>query len=431
MSKWQEFYNIIKADSWPECVSESDFASLPDYIQRECVEAFGYVPGIYSIKQQLVDNPAFCVLPFIHLYINEYNNVAPCCHGKDIKRYTADFDFLTDTHYENIRNKMRNGERVLECSDCYKLEDAGVDSSRILNTRDWASKLKTTDITQLETKLRYYDVRNDNLCNLACRTCRPCSSTQLAKEYQELRWDFQPNTIQFKLSEVVDYGTVERVYVAGGEPTLMPEFSKFLKIAIENGRTDIELTIITNITNLNKNILELLRHFSNVTFTLSLDGYDSVNRYIRWPSDWTTIVNNIAKLKTITSKIFVNVTVSMYNITRIHELVNFLETVLPEPYTILLNQASGDTYYPFNFPNKKLAVERLRLLKNTQSYSRETIFKDKVDYFIEMVERAEFNKKHLQELFNYNDALDAHRGIQLKDFIPELEECREYLTKQT
>jgi MoaA/NifB/PqqE/SkfB family radical SAM enzyme len=429
-TKWQEFYNSIRAEEWPKCEVESDFVLLPKEIQTECIELFGYTPGIYSIEQQLSDNPAFCIMPFIHLYINEFNNVAPCCHGKDIKKHTKDFDFLNDRHYEQIRKKMQNGERVVECSTCYKLEDNGVDSSRLFNTRDWAVKLKITDISKFETKLRYYDVRNDNLCNLACRTCRPCSSTQLEKEYKELKWPVYSNVNQSKLSEIIDYDTVERVYIAGGEPTLMPEFAKFLTTAIEKNRTDIELTIITNITNLNKNILGLLEQFKNITFTLSLDGYDSVNRYIRWPSDWTTIENNIYKLKTLTSKIFVNVTASMYNITRLYDLIVFLENVLPPPATIMLNQASGDMYYPFNFPNKELAIERLELLKKTQSYAKESIFKEKVDYFIEMIKKHPFNKKHLEQHFKYNDSLDNLRGIALKDYIPELDACRDYLTKQ-
>jgi sulfatase maturation enzyme AslB (radical SAM superfamily) len=246
-----------------------------------------------------------------------------------------------------------------------------------------------------------------------------------------LNWSFKPNTNRAKLSEVIDYNTVDKVYIAGGEPTLMPEFAKFLTRAIEHDRTDIDLTIITNTTNVNKNILNLLEQFTNISFTMSLDGYGPVNRYIRWPSDWATIENNIAKLKQLTSKIFVNVTVSVYNITKLYELVIFLERVLPDPPTILLNQASGDFHQPFNFPNKSLAIERLEMLKQTLSYNREPLFKDKVDYFIEMTAKAVFDKRQLKRFFEYNDALDNHRGIKLKDYIPELEECRNLVTKPT
>jgi MoaA/NifB/PqqE/SkfB family radical SAM enzyme len=429
-SQWQEFYNNIKAEEWPECLLEADFHTLPTAVKEECINSFGYVPGIYSLREQLDKNKSFCIMPFVHLYINENNHVAPCCLGTAIKVHNDKFNFYNDTDFIRIRERMQKGERVRECSSCYTLEDNGADSGRIRNTMDWAAKLNTTDIEKITTNLQYYDVRNDNLCNLACRTCRPCSSTQLEKEYKELNWYFEPNLNQSKLSEIIDYSTAKKVYVAGGEPTLMPEFNKFLTTAIEKNRTDIELVIITNTTNVNKNILNLLTHFKNVLFTLSLDGYDQVNRYIRWPSDWATIIANIEKLKTVTSNISVNVTVSIYNITRLYELVCFLEQALPSPATILLNQAYGKYYEPFDFPNKELAVARLELLKQTKSYNKEYFFKEKVDYFINMIKQSTVDTSNLIGFFEYNDALDNSRGIKLADYIPELDECRKLITKQ-
>ena len=430
MSTWQEFYNTIRAKEWPNCPTEAEFDSLPIEVKEECINQFGYVPGIYSLREQLDKNKSFCIMPFVHLYINEYNELAPCCYGKPMKIHNDEFDFNNDTDFNRIRQQMQNNERVFECSSCYTLEDNGADSSRIRNTIDWANKLRTTNIDEITARLQYYDIRNDNLCNLACRTCDPRSSTQLEKEYKEIKWDFVPNSNKSKLSEVINYDTVERVYVAGGEPTIMPEFEQFLTKAIEKNKTNIALTIITNTTNVNKNILNLLSNFKNISFTLSLDGYNQVNRYIRWPSDWNTIVTNIEKLKTVTSNMSVNVTVSIYNITKLHELVCFLEDVLPNPPTIFLNQADGKYYEPFNFPDKELAVARLELLKQTKSYNKEYFFKEKVDYFINMIKQSKFNKTNLTGFFEYNDTLDNHRGIKLGDYIPELEECRKLITKQ-
>jgi|694.fasta_scaffold09885_8 hypothetical protein len=37
MSTWKEFYNHIRDASWPDCDVESDFADLPDRIQKECL----------------------------------------------------------------------------------------------------------------------------------------------------------------------------------------------------------------------------------------------------------------------------------------------------------------------------------------------------------------------------------------------------------
>jgi len=430
MNDWQSFYNTIRADSWPDCPSEEQFYLLPDNIKDECVGKFGYVPGSFLIDQQLLDNKAFCILPFVQMYINETNQIALCCYSDSLKENNSSFDFYKDADFEKVRSAMKSGERVKSCNYCYSMEDSGGVSSRMRYTKMWLSKLGSTDINNVEPKLKYYDIRNDNLCNLACRTCRPASSTQLEKEYKKLHWKFKPNSNQTKLSEIVDYDTVEQVYIAGGEPTIMPEFTKFLETAISKGRTDIALTIITNTTNVNKNILALLKRFKNISFTLSLDGYGSVNKYIRWPADWETITKNIETLKTITEDISVNVTVSLYNITRLYELVVFLDDVLPHPPTILLNQSSKGVYWPFNFPNKELAIERLEQLKQTKSYCTESYFANKVDYFINMIKQTEFDKHQLTAFFDYNDTLDHSRGVKLADYIPELEQCRELITKQ-
>ena len=43
-SKWKHFYAGVRDISWPDCHTENDFVNLPDWIQKECIEAFGYKP---------------------------------------------------------------------------------------------------------------------------------------------------------------------------------------------------------------------------------------------------------------------------------------------------------------------------------------------------------------------------------------------------
>jgi hypothetical protein len=85
---------------------------------------------------------------------------------------------------------------------------------------------------------------------------------------------------------------------------------------------------------------------------------------------------------------------------------------------------------PFNFPNKELAIADLMLLKTAKSYQTEHFFKNKVDYFINRLQNSTVDKSTLEQFFKYNDILDKSRNIKLIDYIPELEQCRSYLTKQ-
>ena len=373
-------------------------------------------------------------MPFIHLHVNEDDLIKLCCYSQPVKKMSTDFDFASDAEYNSIREQMLAGDRVKHCAACYQIEDNGGESYRNSNTNEWLTKLKIDNIDQVITRLMYYDIRNDNTCNLSCRMCYPGASSQIEKEYAKLGWQVLVNTRESTLTNLIDFSTIQRLYVAGGEPTLMPEFKKFLHRAIELGRTDIELRIITNATNINKEIAELLSKFPNKNFTVSIDGFDKVNRYIRWPSNWDSIVANIERLYTITPTVSFNISVSMWNISNLSRLVNFIETKFARSYTILLNEAVPNDQAnpsPFNFPNKELAIADLMLLKDAKSYQFDSLFKNKVDYFIHRIQNSVVEKVVLRQFFRYNDRLDLSRDVKLIDYIPELEQCRSYLTSQT
>jgi len=44
-TSWITFYDQIRDPSWPDCDKEEDFYNLPEHIQTECVEVFGYRPS--------------------------------------------------------------------------------------------------------------------------------------------------------------------------------------------------------------------------------------------------------------------------------------------------------------------------------------------------------------------------------------------------
>jgi len=383
----------------------------------------------------LKQNKAFCILPFIHIHVSEKNNIKLCCLAEDnmeLNKYTEDFDFANDPDYQDVRAKLLAGERIPHCTKCYELEDGGAESTRIRDTEEWIAKLNVVKPEDLQSELIYYDIRNDNLCNLSCRMCNPQFSSQLAKEYKTIGWaEWPPEPRSFGFNSVVDMATVQKIYVAGGEPSLMPEFRTFLKRAIDAGRTDIDIRISTNTTNLNKEYRDLLSHFSNLNIICSIDAYDQVNKYIRWPADWPTLVENIKGLYEITPNVSFNVTVSIWNISRLSKLIDFFDSNFERP-VILLNQVTHPPEQKFEtFPNKALALADLERVKLSRSYKTDQLagFKSKVDYFIKVLEKATVNLDNLQKFFKYNDALDQSRGVKLADYIPELERARSLIKK--
>jgi len=376
----------------------------------------------------LKKNKAFCIMPFIHIHVTEQNTVKLCCLAEDdvgIKQYNKDFDFATDPDLQQIRAKISAGERIPHCKKCYGYEDGGADSSRLRDTVEWLPRLNLDKIEDLRPNLIYYDIRNDNLCNLACRMCNPQFSSQMAKEYKSIGWNWSMTEARgFGFNSVVEMDTVQKIYVAGGEPSLMPEFRQFLKRAVAAGRTDIDIRMSTNATNLNQEYRELLSHFSNLDIVCSIDGHDQVNRYIRWPADWPTLIENVKELHTITQRISFNVTVSIWNIARLSELIKFFEATFDRP-TILLNKVMFPPEQRLEtFPFKAVAIADLERIKQSKSYRINRSFRSKVDYLINEVQQSLVDLPALKKFFEYNDALDQSRGVRLADYIPELEHAR-------
>ena len=143
------------------------------------------------------------------------------------------------------------------------------------------------------------------------------------------------------------------------------------------------------------------------------------------------MIENIHGLYTITPNISFNVTVGVWNISNLSQLVLFLENEFPNCNTVLLNKIySPDSMIFTTFPNKDLALQDLELLKTSKFY-QEYVFQSKVDYYINEIKNSNINLKALKEFFKYNDRLDLSRNVKLIDYIPELEACRSYVTNQT
>lgn len=377
----------------------------------------------------LTKNKAFCILPFIHLHINENNDVKLCCLAdkKTVKKYTKDFNFVNDPDFVDVRKKMLAGEKVEHCTNCYEIDDGGAESLRVKDTLEWFRKLKISTIEEVPTQVMYYDIRNDNLCNLSCRMCSPQFSSQIEKEYKTIGWTWTEPPKSFGFNSIVDLATVKKIYCAGGEPSLMPEFRTFLSRAVEAGRTDIEILMNTNATNLNKEYLELLTKFDTVRIVCSIDGFAEVNKYIRWPADWATITKNIQGIANMTPWLGFNITISIWNIAKLSLLVTFLETNWPNA-RILLNHVMNPPAQMFtNFPDVDVVLDDLEKLRITTSYSREESFRNKVEYYINKVKTNTLNVDNLVKFFEYNDTLDKSRGVELRDYIPELEACRRFI----
>jgi pyruvate-formate lyase-activating enzyme len=407
---------------------------LGKHLKSTCNVTFLDESFNHTIEDVLKTNKSLCILPFIQsVTIN--GNLHVCCYegANPISKFDPLIDHSSDVNRNLIKQKMLAGEKLDRyCQVCYTFENKGVTSPRIVQTVEWTNRLGIKNVDDLAaiTEPIYYEIRASNQCNIMCRTCRPCWSSLIEKENQKLKiFDVDKYNYQYTGFEHINIDTIEKLYVAGGEPTIMPEFYKFLEACIEKKKTNFDIQVNTNAVTLNKRFKSLLEHFDNFSFEISVDGYGLVNQYIRWPTRWEKLISNIDYIHDRGHKISFNSVVSIYNITSLYSTVKFLSDRYKKTIIHLSSVFfDSEIISPYIFPNKELVIAELDKIKTLEVYHNDLVLKSKIDEYLDY-----FSNKHTNDLstlssfFEYNDMLDESRNSKLIDYIPELEQCRELI----
>jgi hypothetical protein len=388
--------------------------------------------GITFFEDFVNTNKSFCIFPFIELLSNN-GNTTVCCRSNTPIVPIKDLDnFRTNTKYQEIRTKMLAGELLPEhCSKCYDLENQGIVSARMQETVEWCNRLDLNSINDLGklTNPAYYEVRPSNVCNLQCRMCGPELSNSIAREYKKINLISEVPNSEFADFDFIKFDQLKKLYVAGGEPTAMIELYDFLDRCIANKQTDFEFVINTNATKFNSRFKQQIKHFSNLQFIVSIDGYNKLNHYIRWPSDWATIIDNVQYLKQHNHIVAFNVTVSIYNVANLAQLLRFFDTTFPATLVHLTMAGSADNMLSaLNYPWNDQVLNDITQVQQLNCYKNDPLLASFVDGIVDHYRnqnRVDLDK--LAKFFKFNDTLDQSRNIKLEDYIPALAESKKLL----
>ena len=375
-------------------------------------------------------NKSFCIFPFVQLVSRGDGYTNLCARSfNPVTKTESIVNWKTNEAYQSIRNKMIAGDKLPEyCSYCYNIEKDGGNGARIFETLEWVTRLNINAIEDLDKieSPAYYEVRPSNKCNLMCRSCVPRDSHLIAQEYKKI--DIKVSSKEqvydsYSGFEVVDLKNVKRLYVAGGEPTIMPELYDFLRKCIDSNQVDFDFLINTNANKIRNTLLDLFDRFPHLGFSVSLDGIGPVNDYIRHLANFNDIITNTKKLISRGHQVSFISVVSIYNITSLHKLLEFQDKEFPNSQVMLqYDTVDKDIQSPFNHPDTKLAIESLEKCKNTQayySYSRGT--KSIIDeLYKHYANNPVVDYTKLKLFFEFNKKLDLSRNQQLVDYIPEL-----------
>jgi pyruvate-formate lyase-activating enzyme len=355
-----------------------------------------------------------------------------CCRSTTpVAKLSEITNFATDKNYKIIRDKMLEGTLLSDhCSKCHSLEAQNIVSARQQETVEWANRLNLTSLDDLNSIQypAYYEIRPSNICNLQCRMCGPTSSHLIGREYKKINLISELPPAERSDFDIVNFTNLKKLYVAGGEPTAMPEFYNFLDRCIDENKT-FEFLVNTNATKINSRFKKQLKLLPHMQFVISLEGIGDINHYVRWPSQWDTIVENMKYLVANRHKITINTTISIYNVTRIYELFQWLDDEFPGVLVHALPANSeNDMLSAFIFPDAELAVSKLLPIQQLKCYHNDNLLKSLVNSLIEHYQsNPTVDLEKLKLFFEFNDKLDQSRNIRLADHIPELDQARKLI----
>lgn len=439
---------------------------------------------IDHLRESILASQTFCFYPFTQLSSNPSGHLKPCCNyvnplknkeGKTLSIMNGDgfIDAWNSEEMVNIRQQLYKGRIPNSCMRC--IRDNNV-SMRTRSIHEYKNNRKVLELVNdsidnnyfIESLPSYLELKPSNLCNLKCVMCNSYDSSQISKELNELSQKFGGIKIQdgrfIEISstpgitennhtwysfESLDWSDNQKVWndfekiapsletlsFAGGEPTIIPFVLKTLHYLVENNFSkNITIFLSSNFTNLNKNFLNLMPKFKKFELIASIDGFEKINDYARYPSKWVQVSKNYIEAKKYMSygniKILNNITVSALNVVNLDSLLYFLEDHAKEypyfaeyPYNINLIMFPKEQQISM-LPNSMKEIASTRLIRYLE---KSRILKD----FPGMVENInlllnELKKPDSPNLFqqfkNRIKILDEHRGITIGDYIPELKD---------
>lgn len=412
----------------------------------------------------------FCVIPWLGMSTKPSGAARVCCLMSNSKSHTkgilqkenGDYYNLGTDSFDDIKNAAKakevrlallDGNKIEECNTCWVKESHGSGSRRLNANNEYKDVLTvekaralTNEDGSIDIEPVYWDLRFGNLCNLKCVMCHPASSSQWYEDYALLynttKFGDSGKNIKMSINEngrYVDSGEydwwknptfwgnlqkkipyIKQVYLVGGEPTLIEPHYTFLETIVESGRAnEITLEYDTNLTSLHARAYDLWKHFKRIILRVSLEDIGEQNDYIRYPSKWRMIHNNLTTIKsweTSNIEISVSCTWQILNSFTFLNLISYLE------YPIHARILSSPDYYDVAILPTE--VKNVLIQKYTEWGEGDTNKQRTIAHLIKYLKSNldTANTEKLKEFITITEKLDQLRDTDWKSTFTELQE---------
>jgi MoaA/NifB/PqqE/SkfB family radical SAM enzyme len=326
---------------------------------------------------------SFCSSPWFHIKLSADGTFLPCRWGNNStgeKEHNIKFvsisDYYNSAEMKDFRLSLLNGEFNKHCDVCYYEESYGKLNGRLRQLNKSGIDANNFELTAKSSphynnfkfsldnhglaNLSPVDLQIDlgNTCNSACIMCDPKSSSRLEKDYEKLNkinsklfiepksyksWTHNKSTVDKFVDEISKIKNLRYLHFLGGETLFEESFYQICDKLIESGISkNIIIGTTTNGTIFNEKIVNYITNFKEFHLGISIESITSLNDYIRWPSDISSVTENIHKflsLRDLHNSLYISlrITPNVFSIYDLDKLFVFMleNNVIAESCNIL------------------------------------------------------------------------------------------------
>ena len=336
----------------------------------------------------------------------------------NIQQHTV-HQWLRSDYLRTVRDSFDQGLRHPGCAPCWRVEDQGHQSLR-LRTR--AEQHQWQQVQGTGTDPVSMEVSFTNLCNLRCFMCNETDSSAIRAENhrlgipvrnsRELDWHQHSD----RLTAVINTGRVRWLNIVGGEPFMDARLQAWLGSIDARRARNLHLHIPTNCTHWSPDWTAVLERFASVRLMFSLDAVGDHAHYVRYPSDWLRVQDNIQAMRTLpNAECMVSAVVQNLNIGRLDDLMTWCRDRELWLTPVLLTDP--DCLHITNLPYPALGWAANNVLGWT-STTPEPHLLEFLGQCFNLLIRAKFDPDRWQRFLAHVEPRDRVRDTDWRQWIP-------------
>jgi len=425
----------------------------------------------------------FCSAPWYELQIYWDGGLGFCCQEAhriypesaaqtyNVKNMSIQ-QWMDEQPMRQVRQSMFGDQPLSICKRCYIDETLGPTSRRHKSNQKSVIFTRTAFDKSFEQSTGHqkfqYSLKNQgasphmpidlhidlgNYCNLSCKMCKPEASSQIASQYVKwgiesaqrfvgTDWTRDQAVWERVLMELASIPKLNNIHFMGGETLITERFEDFLDFMIAHGRTDLNLSFVTNGTIYKPQLIEKLQLFQRIGIEVSIESLDATNSYQRQGTDQQKLMENLRSYVAICDGSKISLTIRpAISLLTIGSYPGLLDFCLANKFVVKNLLVTKPDYLDARnlpMPVKKLYSQRFYNLKDKWNLQEEntardynesdpnevhTIVKKEIDLCLEILSQSQSSdvEERWRNMVHWCQRWDKIYGLDARQIYPELQ----------